>query len=67
MIGGLRATVVMAFVLVVVATAMIAWVLTGQVLRPLHEVTATARRLSVESLGERIGLAGPTNLATLLR
>jgi signal transduction histidine kinase len=49
----------LAFVLVVVATAMIAWMLTGQVLRPLHDVTATARRLSVESLGERIGLAGP--------
>jgi signal transduction histidine kinase len=49
----------LAFVLVVVATAVIAWVLTGQVLRPLHEVTATARRLSVESLGARIGLAGP--------
>jgi signal transduction histidine kinase len=49
----------LAFVLVVLATAMIAWVFTGQVLRPLHEVTATARRLSVESLGERIGLAGP--------
>ena len=49
----------LAFVLVVIATAVIAWVLTGQALRPLHEVTATARRLSVESLGERIGHRGP--------
>ena len=49
----------LAFVLVVAATAVVAWVLTGQVLRPLHEVTATARRLSVESLGERLRLGGP--------
>jgi signal transduction histidine kinase len=48
-----------AFLLVVAATAVVSWVLTGQVLRPLHEVTATARRLSAESLGERIQLAGP--------
>lgn len=48
-----------AFLLAVSATALLAWVLTGQVLRPLHEVTATARRLSVESLDERIRLPGP--------
>ncbi len=48
-----------AFLLVVVATALLAWVITGQVLRPLQEVTATARRLSAESLGERLGLPGP--------
>ncbi|MFN2495568.1 MAG: sensor histidine kinase [Pseudonocardiaceae bacterium] len=48
-----------AFLLVVTATALLAWVLTGQVLRPLHEVTATARRLSVESLDERLRLPGP--------
>jgi signal transduction histidine kinase len=50
---------VLAFLLVVTATAVVAWVITGQVLRPLHDVTATARRLSAESLGERIALAGP--------
>jgi len=43
-----------AFVCVVVATALLAWVITGRVLRPLREVTATAHRLSVESLEERI-------------
>jgi signal transduction histidine kinase len=48
-----------AFLLVVAATAVLAWVLTGHVLRPLHQVTATARRLSAESLGERIRLSGP--------
>jgi signal transduction histidine kinase len=48
-----------AFALVVVAAAMVSWVLTGHVLRPVHEVTATARRLSAESLDERIDLEGP--------
>jgi signal transduction histidine kinase len=47
-----------AFVCVVAATALLAWVITGRVLRPLREVTATAHRLSVESLGERIGHRG---------
>lgn len=48
-----------AFLLVVLATALLAWVITGQVLRPLQDVTATARRLSAESLGERLQLPGP--------
>ncbi len=38
---------------------MVSWVLAGHVLRPVHEVTATARRLSAESLDERIDLEGP--------
>ncbi|HET9256848.1 MAG TPA: HAMP domain-containing sensor histidine kinase [Pseudonocardiaceae bacterium] len=48
-----------AFLLAVIATVLLAWVITGQVLRPLHEVTATARRLSAESLDERLRLPGP--------
>jgi len=48
-----------AFLLVVTATAVVSWMITGQVLRPLHEVTATARRLSAESLDSRIRLPGP--------
>ncbi|HEY2762929.1 MAG TPA: HAMP domain-containing sensor histidine kinase [Pseudonocardiaceae bacterium] len=48
-----------AFLLAVTATALLAWVLTGHVLRPLHDVTATAQRLSVESLDERLRLPGP--------
>ncbi len=48
-----------AFVCVVFATALLAWTFTGQVLKPLREVTGTARRLSAESLGERISLRGP--------
>ncbi|MDT7745380.1 MAG: hypothetical protein QOE59_4458, partial [Actinomycetota bacterium] len=49
----------LAFALVVVAAGMVSWVLAGHVLRPVHEVTATARRLSAESLDERIDLEGP--------
>jgi signal transduction histidine kinase len=48
-----------AFLLAVIATVLLAWVITGQVLRPLHEVTATARRLSAESLDQRLRLPGP--------
>jgi hypothetical protein len=48
-----------AFLLVVLAAAILAWALTGRLLRPLQDVTATARRLSAASLGERIALRGP--------
>jgi signal transduction histidine kinase len=48
-----------AFVCVVFATALLAWTFTGRVLKPLRDVTGTARRLSAESLGERISLRGP--------
>jgi signal transduction histidine kinase len=44
-----------AFFFMVSASAILAWTLTSRVLRPLREITGTARRLSVESLGERIG------------
>jgi signal transduction histidine kinase len=44
-----------AFFFVVLAAAVLAWTLTSRVLRPLREITGTARRLSVESMGERIG------------
>lgn len=48
-----------AFVAVVLAAAVLAWTVTGRVLRPLREVTGSARRLSAESLDERIRLRGP--------
>jgi signal transduction histidine kinase len=37
------------------------WLLAGRVLRPLRDITATARRVSGENLGERIGLTGPSD------
>jgi len=35
------------------------WWLAGRLLRPLHQITATAHRLSLSNLHERIALAGP--------
>jgi signal transduction histidine kinase len=37
------------------------WLLAGRALRPLRDITATARRVSGENLGERIGLVGPAD------
>jgi signal transduction histidine kinase len=37
------------------------WVLAGRALRPLRDITATARRVSGENLGERIALKGPAD------
>jgi signal transduction histidine kinase len=37
------------------------WLLAGRALRPLREITSTARRVSSENLGERIGLTGPAD------
>ena len=37
------------------------WMLAGRALRPLRDITATARRVSGENLGERIGLVGPAD------
>ncbi|WP_028932879.1 sensor histidine kinase [Pseudonocardia spinosispora] len=51
-------TGLLAFPLVVVAAAVVSWLVVGRVLRPLRTVTGTARRLSAESLDERISLVG---------
>ena len=48
-----------AVVLLTAAALLLAWVLTGRVLRPIGRVTATARRLSDQHLDERIRLTGP--------
>ncbi|MEC3980275.1 sensor histidine kinase [Amycolatopsis sp. H20-H5] len=45
----------LAFFFVVSAAAILAWTFTSRVLLPLREITGTARRLSIESMGERIG------------
>lgn len=48
-----------AFACMVLAAAVLAWTFTGRVLKPLHDVTGAARRLSAESLGSRLRLEGP--------
>lgn len=45
--------------LLVVLALGVSWWLAGRVLRPLHRVTAAARRLSLNTLHERIALTGP--------
>jgi signal transduction histidine kinase len=37
------------------------WLLAGRALAPLRKITATARRVSGQNLGERIGLVGPSD------
>jgi signal transduction histidine kinase len=37
------------------------WIVAGRMLRPLHTITTTARRLSDVNLHERIGLEGPAD------
>jgi signal transduction histidine kinase len=51
-------TGLVAFPLVVAAAAVVSFLAVGRVLRPLRQVTGTARRLSAESLDERIALPG---------
>ena len=46
-------------VLMAALSALLGWVVAGRVLRPVHAITAAARRASEENLGERIALAGP--------
>ncbi|NBH05902.1 histidine kinase dimerization/phospho-acceptor domain-containing protein, partial [Amycolatopsis sp. SID8362] len=55
-----------AFLFVVAAAAILAWTFTSRVLLPLREITGTARRLSVESLGERIGEVRPRDELAVL-
>ncbi len=42
-------------------SVLIGWLLAGRALAPLREITATARRVSGENLGERIDLPGPAD------
>ena len=48
-----------ALVLITVISVVAGWLLAGRALAPLRRITATARRVSGENLGERIALRGP--------
>jgi signal transduction histidine kinase len=50
---------VVSLVLVAIAATGFGWWMAGRALRPLHDVTATARRVAENSLHERIGMQGP--------
>jgi signal transduction histidine kinase len=53
-------------VVVTLVSVAVGWWLAGRMLRPLHRITATARRLSLSNLHERIALAGPRDELTEL-
>jgi signal transduction histidine kinase len=48
-----------ALLLMAVISVLLGWIVAGRVLAPVHQITATARRLSQANLHERIGLTGP--------
>jgi signal transduction histidine kinase len=53
----MRSLIALAIMVVIVFG--LSWVLAGRMLRPLHAITSTARRLSGSTLHERIHLRGP--------
>jgi signal transduction histidine kinase len=52
---------VIALVVTTGVSVVAGWWLAGRALRPLRRIIATARRVSGENLGERIGLTGPAD------
>ncbi len=50
---------ILALAIITVLTFGLAWFVAGRMLRPLHAITSTARRLSGSTLHERIDLKGP--------
>ncbi|MFI6734769.1 ATP-binding protein [Nonomuraea sp. NPDC050451] len=40
-------------------SVIVGWLVAGRILRPVHRITATAQRLSMSTLHERIALIGP--------
>jgi signal transduction histidine kinase len=45
-------------------SVLLGWLMAGRVLRPLRQITATARHISEQNLHERLGLAGPSDEIT---
>ena len=59
MLNHLLSTSLTALGVMAVVAAVLGWVVAGRALRPVHAITAAARRASQENLGHRIALAGP--------
>ncbi|MFI6396243.1 HAMP domain-containing protein [Nonomuraea sp. NPDC050540] len=49
----------LAFVVVTVLAALLAWLVAGRVLRPIRLISSAARRLSAENLTERVPVTTP--------
>jgi signal transduction histidine kinase len=45
--------------LTTIVAAALGWIVAGRILRPVHAITAAARRASEQHLGERLALQGP--------
>jgi signal transduction histidine kinase len=52
---------VIALAIMTVISVALGWVIAGRALRPVREMTATARRISEDSLDERLALRGPAD------
>src|SRR5215471_13729437 len=50
-----------ALALMTVLSGVLGWIVAGRALRPVHAITAAARRASEQNLSERIALAGPAD------
>ncbi|MEV4671843.1 ATP-binding protein [Actinomadura sp. NPDC049382] len=59
LVGSQQLVILTAIAVIVVLAFAVSWWLTGRLLRPLHRITGTARRLSLSTLHERIALDGP--------
>ncbi|MFF0627809.1 sensor histidine kinase [Streptomyces sp. NPDC004296] len=59
MLNHLLTVSAIALVLLALLAVFLGWWMAGHVLRPVHRITTTARRLSWQNLHERIALAGP--------
>jgi signal transduction histidine kinase len=58
-LADLRGQYALALVGTLLVAVALGWVVAGRVLRPLADITATARRVSQDRLDERIALQGP--------
>ena len=55
----LRIQYAIALAAMTLLSVLLGWLVAGRVLRPLQQITATARRVSQDTLDERIALEGP--------
>jgi signal transduction histidine kinase len=58
-LAGLLATTWVLLVITAIVSALLGWFAAGRVLRPLREMTDTARTISAGNLGRRLALTGP--------
>src|SRR5437879_596571 len=51
----------LAFLIVLLVSLGVGWLMAGRALKPVHAMTVAARRISDQNLGERLGIAGPND------